>query len=253
MIAPSARMMSLVPLQPAKAQKTTLSDDRQHLDQTSCNKILEWAGVEPEIGAPDAHSGRWRLVRQADGKSSVVIDGKEGKPYDAILDGTPVFSVDGTRWAYAARSRSRWYVIAEGNDGEGRPWKEIQRGSLRFTPKTKRLVWIAREPALDVRYFVLLDDQEVNPSGYSEIQNFRLQATEEGENISYWCVAGGWTYVSQPLRASAGAAALVRAKQKRREKLAYIWIVVGLLLFLLLAVVVALLDPNTSLCNGCPW
>ncbi len=48
----------------------------------------------------------------------VVVDGEDGKEYDGILEGTPVFSPDSRRVAYGARRRDKHLVVVDGVEGK---------------------------------------------------------------------------------------------------------------------------------------
>ncbi len=45
-----------------------------------------------------------------------MVDGKEGKQYDMVLEGT--FSPDGKRFAYTARVGDKWSVVLDGVEGK---------------------------------------------------------------------------------------------------------------------------------------
>ena len=47
----------------------------------------------------------------------VVVNGKEGKPYSGILEGTSIFSPDGTRVVYGAQVGKKWVVVVDGKEG----------------------------------------------------------------------------------------------------------------------------------------
>ena len=64
------------------------------------------------------------------GKWLVVVDGMAGKEYDGILAGTPVFSPDGKRVAYAAERGSNWLVVLDG--AEGKKYDDLRNSSLAF-------------------------------------------------------------------------------------------------------------------------
>ena len=51
-------------------------------------------------------------------KQFVVVDGKEGKQYDKIGEGTPIFSPDSKRVAYAAKVGKKCFVVVDGKEGK---------------------------------------------------------------------------------------------------------------------------------------
>jgi hypothetical protein len=62
-----------------------------------------------------------------DNKWLVVVDGKEQKYYDLILQGTLIFSPDSQRVTYGAKGGNRnWFVVVDGN--EGKKYDSLLRG-----------------------------------------------------------------------------------------------------------------------------
>ena len=57
----------------------------------------------------------------------VVVDGVEGKQYDGILEGTPIFSPDSQRVAYEAEIGNKQFVVVDGV--EGKQYDVIVKGS----------------------------------------------------------------------------------------------------------------------------
>ena len=78
-------------------------------------------------------------------KNFVVLDGKEGPPFDDIYDLR--FSPVGSRLAYGARRGLNHFILEAGKGVEGNkehgPYENIQRGSLVFRPDGKDLAWAA--------------------------------------------------------------------------------------------------------------
>jgi len=76
-------------------------------------------------------------------KNFVVLDGKEGPPFDDIYDLR--FSPVGSRLAYGARRGLEHFIVEAGKGVEGGkehgPYENIQRGSLVFRPDGKNLAW----------------------------------------------------------------------------------------------------------------
>lgn len=48
----------------------------------------------------------------------VVVDGEEGKQYDGIMEGTPIFSPDSKRVAYGANVDEKCFVVVDGKEGK---------------------------------------------------------------------------------------------------------------------------------------
>jgi roadblock/LC7 domain-containing protein len=83
----------------------------------------------------------------------VVVDGKEGKQYDGIV-GSPIFSPDGKRVAYAAVIGDKQFVVVDGK--EGKQYDGIV-GSPIFSPDSKRVAYAA---VIGDKQFVVLDGKE---------------------------------------------------------------------------------------------
>jgi roadblock/LC7 domain-containing protein len=69
----------------------------------------------------------------------VVVDGAGGKEFDGIMAGTPVFSPDSKRVAYAAERGDKWVVVVDG--AEGKEFDGIMAGTPVFSPDSKRVAY----------------------------------------------------------------------------------------------------------------
>ncbi|TRZ75505.1 MAG: hypothetical protein D4R93_04815 [Deltaproteobacteria bacterium] len=56
-------------------------------------------------------------IRKADKKCFVAYDGKEGKSYSKIIDGSLTFSPDSGHLAYIAEDGNEWFVVIDGKEG----------------------------------------------------------------------------------------------------------------------------------------
>ena len=88
--------------------------------------VLKWVAVETPLATSDSSwiidsfkaspdSKRVASVAHAGDKYRIVVDGKEGKPYDAI--GTHFFSSNSERIAYVAKAGSQMVVVVDGKEG----------------------------------------------------------------------------------------------------------------------------------------
>jgi predicted Zn-dependent protease/Tol biopolymer transport system component len=143
----------------------------------------------------------------------VVVDGKEGKKYDQVVRGTPVFSRDSRHVAYGAGSSGAHVVVADGKEGE--PYDEVFL--VGYTPDGKKLFYGARvgnqvtfvvngkewgyydgrggvghSPAgghlacvfrKDKKWFVVRDEKESEP--YDGVLNEPLQFSPDGKRLAY--------------------------------------------------------------------
>jgi hypothetical protein len=64
--------------------------------------------------SPDGRHLAYEAVENR--KHMIVLDGKEGEPYDQILRGTPIFSDDSKRLAYAAKRDGKFVVVLDTNE-----------------------------------------------------------------------------------------------------------------------------------------
>ena len=103
---------------------------------------------------------RVAYVISTDGKQCVVVNGEQGKQYDSILKGTPIFSPDSKRLAYGARVDAEQFVVVDGE--EGKRYDLILDSSLVFSPDSKRLAYIA---ANQKNVMVVVDGVETKAYG----------------------------------------------------------------------------------------
>ena len=82
-------------------------------------------GALPSSLAVSPDSKRVAYAAQRGFTQLVVVDGVEGKEYDAI--GDPVFSPDSKRVAYGAWRGGRWWVVVDGV--EGKEYDGFMKGS----------------------------------------------------------------------------------------------------------------------------
>ncbi len=73
-------------------------------------------------------------------KRLVVVDGENGKEYDNIMDGTPVFSSNSQRIAYAALEDNEIFMVVDENE-ERKQYDDVLKGTLVFSPDSKYVVY----------------------------------------------------------------------------------------------------------------
>jgi len=107
--------------------------------------------AELPIFSPD--NRRMAYVAKGGKKLAVVVDGKEEKPHDVIVEGTFIFSPDSRRVAYEAMEILRQglivdvkrFVVVDGK--EEKPYDGIGKGSLIFSPDSRLVAYAARSGA----------------------------------------------------------------------------------------------------------
>ena len=121
----------------------------------------EWVFDATITYSPDSRHLAYAVKKN--GRASVVLDGKAGRPFDGI--GAVVFSPGGARVAYAAQRKLRWCVVADGIPGADYDWIAAAPG---FSPNERRLVYVAeRFTGIAGReQFVVLDGMEGKPFGW---------------------------------------------------------------------------------------
>jgi len=86
-------------------------------------------------------------------KRFAVVDGEEGRQYDSILRGTPVFRPDSKQIAYAAQLGNQWFVV------QGKKEEKRYDGiwTIVFTPDSRRIAYVAQTGA---EQFAVTDGKE---------------------------------------------------------------------------------------------
>jgi len=92
------------------------------------------------------------VAKEAD-KQFVVIDGQEGKQYDAIVTGRLIFSPDSQRVAYVAKEGNKQFVVFDGQ--EDKQYDSI--GPAIFSPDSRRVAYVAQ---VGDKQFVVVDGEE---------------------------------------------------------------------------------------------
>ncbi len=115
-------------------------------------KFSFWIKRSFRISPDSRHTA---YVAKAGDKMVVVVDGKEGKSYDEILSGTPIFSPDSRFVAYAAKDGNQSFVVTDGR--EGKRYDGIIKGILTFSPDSQHVAYAAKSGN---SWFVVLDGKE---------------------------------------------------------------------------------------------
>jgi hypothetical protein len=108
----------------------------------------------------------------------MVVDGVEGGEYDEV--GTPLFSADSRRVAYAAQRDHKWVVVVDGMEGK----EYYGVAGLQFSPDSRRVAYAAqaRGTALHLgKLFVVVDGVEENE--YDMI--YDLQFSADSGHVAY--------------------------------------------------------------------
>ena len=125
------------------------------------------------------------MPRREGGQWRVVLDGREGKPYEAIAAESLRFSPDG-RLAYVAQSAKKWLAVVDGR--EGKPYDTL--GMLCFSPDGKRLAYRASAGG---QMLVVLDGRE--QPGFTRIGDNTLVFSPDSRRLGYIARAGRASFV----------------------------------------------------------
>lgn len=118
----------------------------------------------------------------------VVLDGKEEKQYDSILQGTLSFSPDSKRLAYGAKAGGKSFVVLDGK--EQQTYDGILAGTLVFGPDGKRLAYAAKNGE---KVLMVVDNKEDQP--YEAILAGTVCFSADGRQVAYGAKAGGKAFV----------------------------------------------------------
>jgi len=113
------------------------------------------------------NSRRFAYVAQKDNKYSVVIDGQEGKQFDAIGNGSIIFSPDSNHVVYCAQTDNKRFVVINGK--EEKKYDDVGNKSLVFSPDSKYLAYMAQS---DNKHFVVFGAEKQN--FYDNILNLTM-------------------------------------------------------------------------------
>jgi hypothetical protein len=107
----------------------------------------------------------------------VFVDGKGGRGYSAIAEGTITFSPDSRQVAYASRLSDKDVVVV---DGKERDAPGAATGLI-FSPDSKRLAYLAK---VENNWLVVIDDKEEGP--FNSIRNAsRVVFSPDSRHVAY--------------------------------------------------------------------
>jgi hypothetical protein len=132
----------------------------------------EYRGISPELlFSPDSKHLAYSVelapaANRTVGLECIVLDGVESDYYDGFLEGTPVFSTDSQRFAFAARRDGKWYTVLDGKQGQA--YDTIPSSSLAFSPDSQRLVYRAEREG---KRFLVVAGEEISPAGKDDFSH----------------------------------------------------------------------------------
>lgn len=113
-------------------------------------------------------------------RAAVIYDGVEGKPYGNILKGSLVFSPDSQRFGYIARDGGKDFVVI--NNKEGLPYNSVT--NLTFSADSQRVAYVVtRGELLFANEIVIVDGKEGKE--YAAIEGRRVQFSPDNKRVAY--------------------------------------------------------------------
>jgi Tol biopolymer transport system component len=109
--------------------------------------------------SPDSRRVSFVAGKLHNGGAAVVVDGRVGPTYELIGDGddSNLFSPDSRHHVYVAKQNGTWCVVLDGVPQ--REYDQVGMGSLRFSPDSKRLGYVAMR-GRGVKRLAVVDGQE---------------------------------------------------------------------------------------------
>jgi WD40 repeat protein len=135
--------------------------------------------------SPDGKRYAYGAVRDA--KVIIIADAKEGKPYKEST--RPIFSPDSQHLVYVGMPEDKkGTLVADGE--EQKQYRRIHAESIRFSPDSKRLAYIAtradpKDPAKEEMFFVI-DEQET--PNYEALKPDSFVFSPDSKRTSFQCV-----------------------------------------------------------------
>ena len=139
------------------------------------------AVLPPPIFSPDGQ--RVAYCALIGDEWMVVVDGKEGNRYAGTLEGTPIFSPDGQRVAYGAKIGDEWMVVVDGKESKG----YAGLSTLIFSPDSQRIVY----EAVGDKWMVVVDGHETTWDGIARGGRITFDAADR----LHWVGVNGNVFV----------------------------------------------------------
>ena len=129
------------------------------------------------------------------GKWFVVVDGEEGRAYNAIwwperhYGGAVIFSGDGRHLAHTAERDGKWFVVVDGEEGRAYnaiwPPETMYEGAVIFSGDGRHLAHTAER---DGKWFVVVDGKEGKP--FDHVDGDTLTFLSGGPKVAYAAARG---------------------------------------------------------------
>lgn len=137
------------------------------------NEGKQYDAIDQITFSPDSKHIAYRAINGK--RQLLILDEKEIIEYSGI--GSPIFSPDGKHLAYAAMDGDKWFVITDGNEG-----KRYSGGDFRltFSPDSKHLAYRAED---DEKRIIVFDGMEIGI--YDGIGEELLTFSPDGQRFAF--------------------------------------------------------------------
>ncbi|MFN7182539.1 MAG: hypothetical protein ACK4NF_07675, partial [Planctomycetota bacterium] len=98
-------------------------------------------------------------------KYVVVIDQKESKEYDGIIDGSkPIFSRDSKRAVFAAKKGNKYVAVIDGKESD--EYDSIRDNEIKFINRSKYVVFVgtkevSEEDRVESKSYLVVNNREI--------------------------------------------------------------------------------------------
>lgn len=131
------------------------------------NALGEWDGIGEIRFSPEGNHLAFSAERS--GKWHINADGKDGPPFDALLQGSLKFSVDGKHFAYAGSRNGKTVAMLDQKagpefDGVGRLTFSARDGHMAYVARREKSGYVVYDGEISVPYDVITE-LKINASG----------------------------------------------------------------------------------------
>lgn len=128
-------------------------------------------------------------LAKKEGRYEVIVNGKEGKPYDEIALAFNLFSNDSNQWAYTARKGNNWFIVIENENSSRAEKPYANAGGFIFSPDSRHLAYIATHD--NKHFFVVFDGQEGGSYDFVD----KLVFSPDSTKLAYHAIKGNKNFV----------------------------------------------------------
>lgn len=195
----SEKRVAKIDLSSSKKDSITVSPDCRRVAFEAEVRFREFVVVDGKEGKPydrvsyikfSPDSKRVAHLAKSGEKWMIVIDGREERPYDQVT--FPVFSPDSRHLAYMAKEGGNWFLVLDGKEGPRYGYDDLLYMMTlsyppRFSPDSRRIPYFARA---DKKFFLVVDGKEEKRYDYVAFPTFSADG-----KLAYNATVGNKTFV----------------------------------------------------------